>query len=180
MSVVSVPEAKDHLQLTQPVEDLLIQSYIDSAEAAIGKLVGPLEPTAVTERVRAGSATVLVVAVTPAISITSITPIDGTALDLAGIDIDPAGIITADTAAPFTSRAYTVVYQAGRNPCPADLLMAVKELIRVQWTGAVNGGRGAAPRGSERAANTVKGAEGTMPFEVSRLLAPHMLASGFA
>lgn len=180
MTVLSVPDAKAHLQLTQPVENTLIQSYIDSAVAAIGELVGPLEPTAVTDRVRTANAGVLIVTTTPAISVTSITPIDGPALSLTGIDIDPAGVITADGAAPFTDRAYDVVYQAGRATCPADLVMAVKELVRAQWTTSVNGGRGPAAQRSERAANTVKGAEGTMPFEVSRLLAPHLLATGFA
>lgn len=180
MSVVTVPAARTHLLLEGTVPpDATVQGFIDSAEAAIAALVGPLEPAPITERLRPSGSSTLILTRPPAISITSVTGISGGTVDPVGLFLDgEAGVVTSESAV-FTDRYYDVVYQAGWDPCPADLVMAVKELMRDQWQASQRGDRGPGPRSPDKAASTVVGAEKVLPFQVSRLIAPY-LQSGFA
>lgn len=173
MSVVSVPEVKTHLNLTVATHDVELQTFIDSAEGAISERVGPLAPTATTARVRGGGAA-LVLPVSPAVSLTSVTPADSTALTLADLHLDTgAGLVTYNSGSAFSARYYTVVYSAGRATSPADLKLAVKELVRHLW--ATQRGTTARPgsRESESASNTLPGAAYAFPFRVEQLIAPH-------
>lgn len=180
MSVVSLADVKTHLNLTVATHDGELQQLIDSAEAAIGERVGPLASTATTARVRGGGLA-LVLPVSPAVSLTSVTPADSTALALSDLYLnEAAAVVTYESGASFTARHYDVVYQAGRASCPDDLRLAVKELARHLWMTQ----RGSAPRPgggplSDSVSNTLPGAAYVFPFRVEQLLAPHEQA-GFA
>jgi hypothetical protein len=178
MSVLALPVAKAHLNITRTDHDLDLQASVDAAEAVIARLCGPLEPTPTTARVDGGP--VLLLTVTPAISLTSVTPVDGAALTLADLYLDgTAGVVSYTLGGTFGSPAYTVVYSAGRATCPDDLLMAVKELVRHLWQSQRGPTRrpGSPPSGG--VANTVPGAAHTLPFRVTELIGPH-LQPGFA
>lgn len=174
MSVVAPSEVKTHLNITGATHDGELQSFIDAAEAAIGERVGPLASTAHEARVRGGG-TALVLPVAPAVSLTSVTPADSTALTLSDLYLnEDAGVVTYESGGSFSARHYDVVYQAGRATCPADLKLAVKELVRHLWTTQ----RGSAPRPgggplSDSTSNTLPGAAYVFPFRVEQLLAPH-------
>lgn len=174
MSVVALTEVKTHLNLTVTTHDAEVQSFIDSAEAAIGERVGPLASATRTVRVRGESRT-LVLPVAPAVSLTSVTPADSsTALTLSDLYLDAAaGLVRYESGATFGARHYDVVYEAGRATCPADLKLAVKELVRHLWT--TQRGVAARPfsRESEGPSNTLPGAAYVFPFRVEQLLAPH-------
>jgi hypothetical protein len=172
VSVVSLPEVKTHLNLTVSTHDTELQAVLDGAEAAIGERVGPLTSTATTARVRGGGSA-LVLPVSPAVSLTSVTPADSTALTLADLYLDTeAGVVTYESGATFSARHYTVVYQAGRATCPADLKLAVKELVRHLWT-TQRGPTARAGLAAEMTSNSVPGAAYAFPFRVEQLLAPH-------
>lgn len=169
MSALTLAEAKTHLNITVSTYDTELQAVIDSAEAALAKRVGPLVSTAVTRRIPGGTYE-LALPVTPAISLTSVTPRSGTALTLTDLYLDTTtGMVTFNNLGPFVAAYYDVVYAAGRTTCPSDLLFADKELVRHLWTTQ----RGGTPRRSDDA-NPVPGAAHLLPYRVSELIAPHV------
>lgn len=178
MSVLTLQQAQTHLNMgAQHATEL--QSFIDAAEAAIAKRCGPLASTATTVRVDGGGFA-LTLPTTPALSLTSVTPADGTALTLTDLYLNTgAGVVTYNSGITFTARFYDVVYNAGRATVPDDLLMAIKELVRHMWQTQRGPTRRPGSQPSEATANTVPGAAYMLPFRVSELIAPH-LQHGFA
>jgi hypothetical protein len=174
VSVVALGEVKTHLNLTASTHDAELQSLIDAAEAAIGERVGPLAPTAETARVRGGGRDTLVLPISPVVSLTSVTPVDGDALTLSDLHLDQeSGLIAFEAGGSFSLRHYDVAYDAGRTECPADLKLAVKELVRHVWSTQRGPTTRPGSRESEGAANTLPGAAYVFPFRVEQLLAPH-------
>lgn len=180
MSVLSLPLAKTHLNIVGGTHDAEIQKMIDAAEAVITGHCGPLTSVATTIRVRGDGRLALVLPVTPAISLTSVTPVGGSALTLADLYLDAGpGLVTYNSGSAFISRFYDVAYNAGRSPCPEDLLLAVKELVRHLWQSQRGPTRRPGSPAGDSAANTLPGAAHTLPFRVTELIGPHLRA-GFA
>lgn len=173
MSVVALAEVKTHLNLTVSTHDAEVQSFIDAAESAIGERVGPLASTTQSVRVR-GESRSLVLPVAPAVSLTSVTPPDSSALTLSDLYLDEgAAIVRYESGGTFSARHYDVVYEAGRAVCPADLKLAVKELVRHLWTTQRGATARPGSRESEAASNTLPGAAYVFPFRVEQLISPH-------
>lgn len=180
VSVLSVPLAKTHLNITSATYDAELQSMIDSAEAILGRLVGPLQATSKTSRVYPREGCTLVLPICPVVSLTSVTPYSGGALTLSDLHLNTdAGTIAYSTGTgSFTARWYDVVYLAGRATCPDDLLLAVKEFVRHLWTTQ----RGSSGRPSAAALDAQIPRAGVgylMPYRIQELIAPHV-APGFA
>ncbi|MCF6376902.1 phage gp6-like head-tail connector protein [Nocardioides KLBMP 9356] len=173
MAVLSLASVKSHLNITGEQHDTELQAMLDAAVAAIGERVGPLEPVERTVRVRSTGYGLRVPG--PVASITSISDMYETTLTIADLylDADPGLVSYADGRA-VPAGHYLVTYMAGRDPVPADLLLAAKELVRHFWNTQRGPTRrpGSAP--SESAANSVPGAAYLLPFRVSELLKPHM------
>src|SRR5574337_1315530 len=79
MSVILLDEAKDHLNIPLEVvsDDSELGRFIARAESAMAQRTGPLVGTPVTQRVPGGE--VLVLRHRAVLSLTSITPVGGTA-----------------------------------------------------------------------------------------------------
>jgi len=181
MSVLSLADAKTHLNITVGDYDAELLSLIAACEKRIAAEVGPLSPTATTSRVR-GRGWDLPLPVTPVISLTSVTPVGGVAMDLSSLYVEPkSGVVEFDSGfGYFPAYRYTVVYQAGRTTCPDNLLTAVKELVRLTWAGTQRGGSrrpGSAP--SDGYSNTLPNVGDELPFMVGRWLTGEIQA-GFA
>lgn len=169
MSALTIDDAKAHLNITGSSTDVELQAMIDAAEAAIVKRVGPLVSTTVTARVYSNGYGALMLPTLPVLSLTSVTPVNGTALSLSDLYLDTTnGLVTDANGCSLLRGWYTVVYAAGRSSVPADLLLAVKELVRHLWTS--QRGSGAARPG---AATMPDGASYSLPNRVLELLAPH-------
>lgn len=182
MTVLSLDEAKEHLNLTTDVQDAELAVFIDAAEAAIAKRVGPLEPTDVTSVVDSGGGT-LVLPCIPVISVTSVTAVPGFGgvYDASGLSLngqtgvlspssnqDSFGFAGSNFGSGLLAGRYTVSYVAGREEVPSDILLAVKELVRHLWSTQ----RG----GAKRPGSTDDPAQSSgylMPYRVAELLAPH-------
>lgn len=169
MSALTLAEAKTHLNITVTTYDNELQAVIDSAEAVLTQRVGPLVSTPTTRRVQGGSYS-LVLPVTPALTLTSVTPRSGTALTLTDLYLDVrTGLVTYNNLGPFVAAYYDVVYNAGRTTCPSDLLFAVKELVRHMWAPQRGGAARTLPDGAG-----LPGAAHLLPYRVSELIAPHV------
>lgn len=171
MAAVNLDDVKAHLNIKGVEHDDKLRGFIAAAEAVIAQRVGPLEPTEVTVDLAGGSA--LALPVYPVLELTSVASA-GNTLAHAGFIIDAgAGLVSNGTSGFWLTTPYTVTYSAGRNPCPDDLKLAVKELVRHLWE--TQRGPTARPgtRDSDAASNTVPGAAYMFPFRVEQLLAPH-------
>lgn len=134
MSALTLADAKTYLNITAATWDTELQTFIDAAEAAIAQRVGPLSTTSLTKRVP-GFGWSLHLPVYPAVSLTSVTPVGGSALTLSDFYLDPdVGAVSYNNGSFFSSFAYDVVYTAGRSPVPADLLMKVKATLKFLWS----------------------------------------------
>jgi hypothetical protein len=178
MSVLALADARAYLNIAGTDRDGELASTIAAAEAVIGQRCGPLASTATTVRVAANGSW-LVLPTTPAVSLTSVTPVGGSALTLSDLYLDTASAVVTYNSGGGFSGSYDVVYNAGRTTCPDDLLMAVKELVRHLWSTRRGPTRRPGSDPSESTSNTVPGAAYLLPFRVSELIAPH-LQPGFA
>jgi hypothetical protein len=177
VSVLTLDEVKEHLgiDLADTDEDVELQRFIDAAESAVGRKCGGIGPATVTGRVDGYSRT-LVLPTAPVVSLTSVTPVGGTALDVSSLDLNvAAGVVESLDGSAFTARRYDVVFQSGRTTAPPDLLLAAKELVRHLWLtqrGAAPGSPGALPDGS---VDPAAGLSFTWPWRVEQLMAPYLL-----
>jgi len=168
MSALSLIDAKAHLNLTTTANDVELQSFIDAAEALLGHIVGPLTVGSKTARVPGGPVVVLPYA--PVQAITSMTSPDGTVVDTTSTTLNgPAGVLYfTDNQTRFASGAYDVTFTAGWTTVPADLLLAVKELVRHLW--ATQRGATARPGSS---VDQAPGAAYALPIRVEQLIEPY-------
>jgi hypothetical protein len=180
VSVLTLALAKTHLNIPATVvtQDTELQTVIDAAEAAIVQACGGLEAASTSSRVRGGTDR-LVLPVPPVISLTSVTPVGGTALTVGDLMVSASGVVEYTAGGFFSDRWYDVVYSAGRASCPADLLLAVRELVRHIWDTQRGGTRRPGSSTSSETANTIAGAAYLFPFRVEQLLAPY-IQPGFA
>jgi hypothetical protein len=167
MSVVTLVEAKAHLNLTVVTYDAELQSFLNRAEAALAKRIGPLAATAKTERVR-GWRPALYLSFTPIISLTSVTSVEGLAIPTVQLTPSPGGRVEYIQYGYFPSRFYDVAYQAGRATLEDDLKLIVLELVRLLWS-TQRGGRGRP--GSEAPAAAV--GDGLLSMWVEQLSAAY-------
>lgn len=181
MSVLSRDEVKAHLNiaLSSTTNDDELDAFIARAEAALSRKIGPLASTTKTERVRGGDS-VLWLSSTPVISITSITsPSTGAVIQPSQLTVSSSGQVEYTSYGWFSSHFYDVTYQAGYVTLPADLQLAVLELIRHMWD--TQRGGGSARIGSAQSdamSNTIPGAAYLFPFRVEQLIAPYVPVLG--
>jgi len=138
MSVVTRDEAKTHLNITSTTYDTELQTFLDRVEAAIAKRVGPLTSTTKTDRVR-GLDSVLFLRYPPVISLTSVTAIEGTVVDIDQLTPTVGGRVEWKAFGYFPSRFYDVVYQSGWATVPDDLKLGVLEILRRYWGSSQRG-----------------------------------------
>jgi hypothetical protein len=171
VTVLSLDEAKSHLNMTSTVDDAELSAVVDAAEAAIAKRVGPLEPTDVTSIINCGG-WALTLPQRPVISITSVvaTVPFGTVTVPTDLVVDgESGVVTSQMWAIPAAR-YTVTYVAGRDDLPADLLFAVKEMVRHLWRSQ----RGSASLPGQGGGDTATPGY-LIPNAVAELLQPHKI-----
>ena len=172
--VLTLPIAKAHLNIpsSNTTNDGELIGLIEAAEASVASRCGYLESTAVTERLNGYSGS-LTLRKTPVLSITSVTPVNGSALSLSDLDPDlSTGLVRTVSGAGFWSRRYDVVYQAGRTTVPADLLLGIKEQLRYLWQTQLGNTQstGALPEDQFAAAESLA----VLARRVEQLLWPHL------
>jgi hypothetical protein len=134
VSVTLLSDAKTYLNITNANYDAELQEFIDAAEAAIAKRCGPLSSLTVTERVK-GCAETLLLNKIPALTLTSVTPVNGTALNLSDLYLyAPAGVVEYAVGNGFFGASrYDVSYSYGRSIVPLDLMQAIRETVKHLW-----------------------------------------------
>jgi hypothetical protein len=174
VSVLLLADAKAYLNITSTTSDAELQTFIDAAEAALVKRCGPLSSLTVTERVK-GCAETLLLNKSLALSLTSVTPVNGTALTLSDLYLLPGGVVEyAVGSGYFGASRYDVVYSYGRSSIPNDLMQAIRETVKHLWE-TQRGGSRRPGMGDEGP----MGAAYAFTFRILELIEPYMLP-GFA
>ncbi|WP_182379825.1 hypothetical protein [Nocardioides sp. WS12] len=172
MSAVSLADVKTYLNITVPDYDTELQGFVDAAEAVIGEKCGSLTSVSRTDRVTGGYDS-LVLPVSPVVSLTSVIPVNGSALTLGDLYLSAsAGVVTYNSGSAFSSAAYDVTFQYGRSSLPSDLALAVKELVRHLWMTQ----RGPTGSPSTGGGDTPAPPAFLLPWRVLELIAPHLQA----
>lgn len=131
--VLSLDDVKRQLNITSNTGDDELRDFIIRGQSAIEKRVGPLKPTTVTRQL-SGCRSALILPVTPVISLTSVTPIQGTALPAASLNVTPAGVVSYIYGGSFPLPFYTAVWSAGWQSVDGDLYLALLETVRHLWS----------------------------------------------
>lgn len=138
--LVSLEEAKAHLQVTGADDDATISALIARASAAITSYIGaPLMAGSYRETFETGHGQAyLILTRTPVTTVTGVT-VDSTALAAGGWRLDAASGLLARTSdsrsRPWETRAVVVVeYDAGYAEAPADIQQAALTLITANWS----------------------------------------------
>jgi hypothetical protein len=172
MSALTLQQAKDHLNIDTDAYDYELQATVDAAEAILANTVGPLTTLAArTDRLPGGDKLVLPVA--PVVSVTSAVSPDGVTVDMTMVTANlPTGVLYfTDGLTRFTRGAYDVTYVPGRASLPADLLLAVKEMVRHLWRSQ----RGGSTRPGSAPDQEAPGY--LMPYQVQELVEPYRLTA---
>lgn len=172
MSVLDLTDAKAYLNIVGDASDTELTAFIAAAEAAVAQEVGPLSTSTVTKRVP-GYAWNLYLPVYPAVSLTSVTVVgSATTLTVSDLYLDKdSGQVSYNGGSFFGASAYDVTYVAGRASMPADLLMAVRKMLRVMW---VDQRRPSSKQGGEDAVQ-FSAQVGSLPSDVLMLTRPYRL-----
>lgn len=171
MSVLTLDDVKSFLGLeADSVDDAKLLEIIDAAEASIVAKCGPLAPTVTVDRVRGGSP-YLSLPSTPVVSLTTVTPVGSTALDVSKLYVSDAGIVEFVDGGTFSSRFYDVTYQAGRASCPPDLLRGTLEHVRHMYSSLTGG---ALRVGQKNAAGATPAGAYLFTWKVESLIAPYV------
>lgn len=174
--IVSLRDAKRHLNesLTDTAIDEELRGFIEAATPVVEDIVGPVVPRAFTE-VHDGGRT-LVLDQCPVVSITTVTGLLAGAGSYgpAGLDVDPdTGVVRRVDGGVFVG-PLRVVYRAGREQVPANIVHGCLEVVRHMWE-TQRGHSGARPGfGEEEMLPTSSGF--TVPRRVFELLHPHRKA----
>lgn len=157
MSIASLAEAKDYLNITAVNVDDELGRFIAAADPVIENIVGPVEPAEFDEFYDGGLGTI-VLRHWPVISVESIKEYAGTAsttLTVAAtpdlrtgttVIVDPDGLLYragAGTVGCFATglQNIRVQYTAGRDPTPPNVKLAALELIRHMYQSTQQSGR---------------------------------------
>lgn len=182
MSAVSLTDVKAHLNMTGSGNDTELQRFIDAAETAIGHRVGPLTPESRVEKHNGGSS-VIVLRSPRAVSLTSIAYADGSTYSSSDYDLDTdTGVLYLAYGGTYSrypggQRNVTVAYQAGWSSLPADLVQAVKELVRHLWETQRGAATGARPGFADEDSAALAGSFSSWPIRVRELLEPYTVPS---
>ena len=178
ISIISLAEAKAHLDMTATADDDELRNFLQAATELVESKVGPCVRRTVTERVTEGTCE-LVLRCHPVISVTSVTSVwpGGPSWTTADLLVDgDAGIVCQKSMWPFWYGPWDVVEVVGRAVIPERFLHAAKEQLRHLWE-TQRGSSQAPPLAGEETFTTAQGWSFSVPRRVLELLAADMVPS---
>jgi len=178
ISILSVAEAKAHLNITSTADDDELRNFLQAATEVVEAKIGPCVRRSVTERVNEGGR-VLALSQFPVLSVESVTSIwsggpSWTAPQLLW-DGD-SGTVHQNLWWPFWYGPWTVAYTVGRLAVAERHLHACKELLRHLWE-TQRGAQQAPPLAGEEIFTSTTGWTFSVPRRVTELLSDDAVPS---
>lgn len=173
-NIVSLKEAKDHLNISNDGDDSEIRGFVEAVTGICTYYCGTLFPQEYTETHRAAGDTI-VLRHYPVIEVTAVETVrNGTTVDPGEVDIGDGGVLVLPANAWERLR---FTYRAGHQVLPANITRAALIIIQHMWDTQ-------RPRDTRRAPvpmgedfQTVQDQSGrfyTVPRRAVELLQPHM------
>jgi hypothetical protein len=177
-SLLSLADAKAHLNITSTTHDDEIREYLEAATSIVESYVGPVVRRTHTARVH-GHRRYIPLPHTQVTAVTSITLVsDGSAVDLTNLTIDSnAGVISYEDQSTFPYWDMDVTYTVGRSTVKANWTLAAKIIVKHNWETQL--GNLPSIQGDDRG-YVVSGSGYLVPFRALSLLAPDDVPAGFA
>lgn len=168
--VASMEEFKGHVRFTTVVDDGRLLDCLVAVTDVMEEMVGPVTPRTFTER-HMVRGRVITPRRHPLVSVTSITPWQGTAWDTTQYEAD-TDLNLIYLATTYTRQLCTVVYEAGHDPWPGRLKLAGLIVAQHEWT--VRNGNGGRPSPDMDALALVPGTGYLVPHRALELMRPSL------
>lgn len=178
-SLVSLADAKAHLNLTTATHDDELREYLEAATEIVESYVGPIVKRTHTARVSGGRCGIALPH-TQVVEVTAVTLVsDGSSpLTLSDLSVDsPSGVVTFKNGGSFPSGPMDFAYTVGRTFVKANWTLAAKIIVKHNWEtqlGSLPSIQGDSP------GYVVSGAGYLVPFRAVSLLTPDQVPAGFA
>lgn len=173
VSVISLEDARAHLNITRTVHDEELRPFLEAATEMIEIYTGEVVPRrSVTEFRRVRPTDRLSLFSTPVISLTTVATVDGLTTWNVGTDLhlDPElGLVTVRVGKRPLAGHLQLVYVAGYLLIPARYTMAGRELVKHLWS-SQRGSKGGPRVGGVSVQDLEFAVRQSMPPEVADLL----------
>lgn len=185
--ILSLTDAKAHLNITTTTHDEELRGWIESVTAGIEQLAGVCVRRTVIEKqnVPASGVSALALREIPVLSVTTVAAVrtGGTSYAVADLDVDgPSGVVERKDGGLLCG-PLRVTYTAGRTAIPANITAAARIILQHLWRTQYGASRaGAAIGGGDDFLVTeqVPGFGYAIPNRALQLLQPDRLPPGVA
>lgn len=144
---VPLADVKAHLNFhgVATTNDEELRNFILTATRIVENVVGSINPVTKTEIVgRYGTTDTLALLFAPVLSVTSVTSYGGAVIDVTTLRSDfTQGLLRFTPPWSYFVTPATVVYRVGRLSVPAEVRMAILDLVRINWRPQQGGNRSA-------------------------------------
>lgn len=178
-ALLSLADAKAHLNITTTSSDDELREYLESATEIVESYVGPVVRRSHTARV-CGDQTSIALPHTQVLEVTAVTVVrDGsTPITLSDLTVDTAaGIVSYKNGSAFPYGDMDITYTVGRTYVKANWTLAAKIIVKHNWDTQL--GNLPSIQG-DSAGYVVTGAGYLVPFRAISLLQPDEVPVGFA
>ncbi|MCX5201047.1 hypothetical protein OG897_06170 [Streptomyces sp. NBC_00237] len=178
--ILSLADAKKHLNKTRPSDDDEIRSWVESITAGIESLCGPVIVRTVVERHDVRRARTLALRTTPVLTLTAVDPLlsSGAVTDVVDLDIDPDTGVVRRLDGGALSGPVKVTYTAGRRVIPAALTSAARIILQHLWRTQQGPGRPQAGGDDYSVSEPIAGFGYAIPNRALQLMEPYRLPPG--
>lgn len=179
-AILSLADAKKHLNKTTTTDDDEIRSWVESITAGIEGLCGPVVVRTVVERHEGRRVPVICLRQTPILSLTSVVAIlaGGTTYTVADLDVDATtGVVQRLDGGTLTG-PLRVTYTAGRRIVPAAISSAARIILQHLWRTQQGPGRPQLGTGDFDVTEPIAGFGYAIPNRALQLLEPYRLPPG--
>ncbi|NJP73731.1 phage gp6-like head-tail connector protein [Streptomyces sp. C1-2] len=182
-AILSLADAKAHLNLTTSRDDAEVRFWNNAATRAVEFYTGPVVRRTVVEDHRVGTVPAVALAQTPVLEVTSVAALrsGGIAYDVGDLTLDAAtGVLARHDGGPLTG-PLRITYTAGRTVIAENITAAARIILEHLWR-TQKAARGGLAGGGEdySVSEPIPGLGYAVPNRALQLLEPDRLPPGVA
>ena len=178
-ALLSLADAKAHLNITSTTSDDELREYLEAATAVIEEKIGPVVRRTHTEQFMGGGCRIYLHR-TEVLTVTALTLVsDGsTPVSLSELNINgPRGVITRKNGSAFPTGQMSITYTVGRTYVQPNWTLAAKIIVKHNWDTQL--GNLPSVQGDDPG-YVVSGSGYLVPYRALALLEPDAVTFGFA
>lgn len=180
--IISLADAKSHLNLVDAVQDENIRRWIGATTAAVEWFVGPVAERLVVETHSVGQVQALVLRKLPVLRLVGVAAVlsGGTSYDVGSLDVDGQdGVVRRLDGGTFLGPV-RITYAAGRRVVPENISAAAELILQHLHRTQYGSGRPQLGGGDFDVTEPIPGLGYAIPNRALQLLSPDQLPPGMA